>query len=595
MYLRRNIFLLSFILFGYFAMAQTIAVDKEIQKIDSLIEYNQFDEAEKKADNLYKLLNEQYKHKKYAEQRAKVRLQQGIIIDNRFDHSKALPVLLDALDIAEKNKLYRIACRANIRIAFNYEKANNYDLAYKYLQTASKLCKKHKINDLYSAILIRYALLHRFISEGSMTPDQEERFVNLGFKGSLDSAIYYTEKAIEYAQTYNKEYDLNEAYITMGLLYTKQRKNRISESTIYYLKALTYWKKTENYEYVYAMYINTAWNHFDEGEPQKALVYCDSGYVYYDKLPVYYKEYAPRIKAKIFYSIDKFDSAYHYQQLTHNAELARIELQETTTTKELEEQYQNDKKEAVIKNKNQQMIFIGSFLGVIVIASVLLFRQNRKIKSRNKIINSQLQELTKTLEEKQTLLSELQHRVKNNLQHVISILEIQKESVNFNNIDELIRGNQNRIHSMALIHKKLNVSDNVNDVDLKRYVTELSELVKESYDNHKKKIKLNVTCEVAEISIEKALPIGLIITELISNSMKHAFKKRRVGIINIELTKSEETGNNQLYYSDNGDGFDFNAVSEKGLGQEIIKGLIDQLNGTTEVKSDNGFELMVSF
>ncbi len=148
---------------------------------------------------------------------------------------------------------------------------------------------------------------------------------------------------------------------------------------------------------------------------------------------------------------------------------------------------------------------------------------------------------------------------------------------------------------MALLHKKLNVSDNVNDVDLKQYITELSELVKDSYDNHKKTITLNIKCEVENISIEKALPIGLIITELVSNSMKHAFQKRGIGIINIELTKDKISQQNKLHYSDNGDGFDFNKTSEKGLGQEIIKGLIDQLNGIFETQNKNGFELNVYF
>jgi two-component sensor histidine kinase len=86
------------------------------------------------------------------------------------------------------------------------------------------------------------------------------------------------------------------------------------------------------------------------------------------------------------------------------------------------------------------------------------------------------------MDQKQMLLSELQHRVKNNLQYVISILEIQKESASHSNIDDLIRSNQNRIHSIALLHKKLNVSESVNEVDLKRYITDLSELVKNSYD-----------------------------------------------------------------------------------------------------------------
>ena len=225
----------------------------------------------------------------------------------------------------------------------------------------------------------------------------------------------------------------------------------------------------------------------------------------------------------------------------------------------------------------------------------MIIRKNRQINKKNKTIDIQLVELSKALEQKKVLLSELQHRVKNNLQHVISILEIQKESVEFNTIDELIRGNQNRIHSMALLHKKLNVTENVNDVDLNLYITELAELVKQSYDNHKKQIYLNIKCEISTILIEKALPLGLIITELVSNSMKHAFKERAIGIIRIELTKDENSGQMKLHYTDNGDGFDFYKPSQKGLGQEIIRGLINQLDGIVETKGTNGFELTLSF
>jgi two-component sensor histidine kinase len=75
--------------------------------------------------------------------------------------------------------------------------------------------------------------------------------------------------------------------------------------------------------------------------------------------------------------------------------------------------------------------------------------------------------------------------------------------------------------------------------------------------------------------------------------MKYAFKKRNIGIVNIELTKNETK--NLLYYSDNGDGFDFEKINEKGLGLEIIKGLIDQIDGTVETKTENGFELLIYF
>jgi len=130
---------------------------------------------------------------------------------------------------------------------------------------------------------------------------------------------------------------------------------------------------------------------------------------------------------------------------------------------------------------------------------------------------------------------------------------------------------------------------------LKRYITDLSELVKDSYDNKLKNVSLFITCEVAILSITKALPLGLIIVELVSNSMKHAFKNQQNGIINIEITHNENSKKNCLHYIDNGEGFDFNHVETKGLGVEIVKGLIDQLNGEIETHFKKGFELKMYF
>lgn len=267
------------------------------------------------------------------------------------------------------------------------------------------------------------------------------------------------------------------------------------------------------------------------------------------------------------------------------------------------QQRERDLKEAKkdYDNSIRQNALIG-FLISLGLLTLILIRNNRQkqkgvaiLKDKNREISLQKDEIEKTMEQKQMLLSELQHRVKNNLQYVISILEIQKESVNYSNIDDLIKSNQNRIHSIALLHKKLNLTDSVNDVDLKRYITDLSQLVKDSYDNKFKNVNLFITCEVEILSITKALPLGLIIVELVSNSMKHAFKNQQNGIINIEITYDAHSKKNCLYYIDNGEGFDFVNVETKGLGVEIMKGLIDQLNGKIDTYLKKGFELKIYF
>jgi len=581
-----------FIFFAQFVMAQDFSIDKKIKTIDSLIEYRQFEDADKRSTELLQLLDKEYGRKEYLEQRIRLKLLQGKIFDAQFEHSKAFPLFLESMEEAEDNNLYKLACEIKLSISSNQEAARNYSLSFDYLKEAQKIAVNNGFEDLYSSIFLKYATLYRFVSDTmiDLRANQRELLIEKGLSINFDSATYYANKAIIYAKKYNNEADINEGGSLLGII-TRDKQEKLQ----YFKSSIPYLKKVNHYDHVGVMYTNIADIYRELRDYNKALMYSDSSFLYYNKMSLYYKYTIPETRYEIFDVLGNVDSSYHYFKMTAYDAIEYMENEDQTEIKRLEEQYQNDKKEAVIQSKNQWIVFVVSLLVVITIATILLVRSNRKIKSQNKIISKQVEDLVKTLEQKQVLLSELQHRVKNNLQHVISILEIQKESVDFNNIDELIRGNQNRIHSMALLHKKLNVSDNVNDVDLKRYIGELSELVKDSYDNHKKKVQLNINCEMETISIEKALPLGLVIVELVSNSMKHAFKKRSVGIINIEIKKDEVSGKSKLYYADNGNGFDFNRTTSKGLGLEIIKGLIDQLDGTVETNNQQGFELTMYF
>lgn len=566
--MRAILFLFFLLISAHFSMAQNPFSSRELKEIDSLILYNHLDIAERRAEDLSRKL---YLEKE-TEGLLETEYRQIVILDRQEESpEKSLQLLLLIKDEAEKENLPSLTYRIALMTALAYEKSKNYDLAKNYLDKAYLVYKEHHLENIFSTYCVRKSSYFRFSNE-------------------LDSSLLYAQKAKEYAEKYGNETDLKDSYILLGY-FANQRQN-YPEALKYNFLLLTYAKQHNN-SFIAVNYQNISKIYLKMQDFPKALVYSDSAYILYDSLTLRYKHYLHQTRYEIFEKLGETDSAYHYFRQYHsNLQLLQKE-EETLKAKKIEEQYQNVQKETTIKTKNQQILFIICLLGVIAFGSVMLYRKNRQINRQNKIIGAQLIDLSKTLEQKQMLLSELQHRVKNNLQHVISILEIQKESVDFNNIDELIRGNQNRIHSMALLHKKLNMADNANDVDLKRYVAELAELVKESYDHHKKKISLAVQCEIENISLEKALPIGLIITELVSNSMKHAFKKRNSGIITIEISKVKNT--NQLYYADNGEGFDFKQPSEKGLGQEIIKGLIDQLNGEVKSKNENGFELSITF
>lgn len=566
-------FLLGLFFYCHCVVAQHFFENNAIKKIDSLILYNKFEAAQKITDSIYKELQSQKNSKALL---LELKYREAIILDRQDKlPNEPLQILLKIVDEAKDNNLYSLNCRVNLLIALCYEKATNLELVNQYLNAAYDIYQKHKLENLYSTYCIRRGSYYRFLEKN-------------------DSIFYYANKAKEYAEKYSNDVDLTDSYILLSIA---SNRGKNYTAALKYNFLLKYYREKYNDTIAIAMsYINIAINFQKLKNFHKALLYCDSSYFFFkSKLTLLYNYQYSKVKYEIFENLGNIDSAYYYlKQYQQEWEIAE-KYEETIKTKGLEEQYQSNKKEAIINSKNQQLIFIIIILFVITVASILIVRQNRKISKQNKIINKQIVELSQIIEQKQMLLSELQHRVKNNLQHLISILEIQKESVDFNNIDELIRGNQNRIHSMALLHKKLHVTENVNEVDLSKYITELSELVKDSYDNHTKKIQLNVQCEIDKISLEKALPIGLIIVELVSNSMKYAFSNRNIGIINIVLTTNKNATENTFHYTDNGEGFDFNSTINKGLGIEIIKGLIGQLDGRFETTQQGGFELIIYF
>lgn len=557
-----------------FYYAQDSAVEFELIKIDRLIRNKKIDLAQKKTDSLYQKLRKFNLGRTKKIQLLETQFRQAIIFDEIESTSEeSLKILLKIIDNAEEENLQSLSCQIYLLIALAYEKSQHLELTNLYLDKAYQKYKIYHLENLYSTYCIRRSSYFRF----------EEK---------LDSMNYYAKQAEKFSKKYNNEKDLIDSYLLMGI-YESINKN-FKKTLAYDYKILEHKKKSKRPSEIAAAYNNISLVNYKMKNYTEALSYNDSAFVFYKISPIN-AEFYLKLRSMIFERMGKTDSALFYYKAYHEKLQLISSQEEKIKIKKLEEQYQSDKKENTIKNKDKLMILIGSLLAVIAIASILLFGKNRQINHRNKIINQQLGELTQLLKQKQFLLSELQHRVKNNLQHVISILEIQKESADFNNIEELIRGNQNRIHSMALLHKKLNVNDNVNEVDFTRYITELSEIVKESYDNHQKKIKLNINCEIETITIGKALPIGFIIVELISNSMKHAFKNRNIGIINIEVAKGKNGQKNKFYYSDNGDGFDFYQTNEKGLGLEITKGLIDQIDGIVETKTYNGFELIIYY
>lgn len=586
----RFFFLCFFLLsFCYTKSADLENINTAISSIANLVEFNKYDLVEKKADSLYELI----KNSNYTEQILKLKLYKAIVIDRNGDLSKALALYLDILSKAEKNNFNAIICETNIYISLIHEKNSAFDLAYSYINKAKNISKQFGIEHLYCKILVRLSSIHRMVFISKIKQSEIQKLNVLGFEANLDTALSLAKQAIPIAEKHNKRADLKGAYFLVGAIL--RNLNRQSEGFSYTLKSLELDKLTNDTEAILFYYVNVARLYVSSKDFKNALKYNDTSLNYVSNENILANDVPFKQRAEIYNAMGNKDSAYYYLNLYIDFLQKKRAKQNEIDTKKLEQEYQNLNKEQTIKEKNNQLTLLLTLFSLILVFAIILFFKNKQIKTQNNIINSQIVEMEKTIEQKQILLSELQHRVKNNLQYVISILEIQKESVSYNNIDELIRSNQNRIHSLALLHKKLSVNENVNEVDLKKYVTNLSELVKDSYKSEKNDVSLFINCSIDILSLTKALPIGLIIVELISNSMKHAFKKKSNGIISIEIFKDESLQKNCLHYIDNGVGFEFDKTQPKGIGIEIMKGLIDQLNGTIKTLNNEGFQLKIYF
>ncbi len=160
---------------------------------------------------------------------------------------------------------------------------------------------------------------------------------------------------------------------------------------------------------------------------------------------------------------------------------------------------------------------------------------------------------------------------------------------------EMLSESNSRIRSMALVHEKLYLNDDLSNVDVKSYFESLVEYIGKSYGVNDKRITLNVQVEINDLSIDTLIPSGLITTELVVNAIKYAFIDRTEGQVNVEL--KEDDGNIILSVSDNGCGLpdEFDSENATTLGYNLINALTEQLEGELELKSSNGVSCIITF
>lgn len=207
-----------------------------------------------------------------------------------------------------------------------------------------------------------------------------------------------------------------------------------------------------------------------------------------------------------------------------------------------------------------------------------------------------LEQINQSLQEKEVLLKEVHHRVKNNLQVISSILNLQSSYVKDEATLNVLRESQNRIKSMAFIHESLYQADNFSSINFSDYVINLLQNLMQSYSKLNQTVKLNVDLQTVFLNLDLAIPCGLIINEIISNALKYAFPENKAGDEIIIMIKME--GDNiRLVLGDNGIGLakHIDYKNTESLGLQLVVTLVGQLNGSMELDNTNGTKYTILF
>lgn len=204
-------------------------------------------------------------------------------------------------------------------------------------------------------------------------------------------------------------------------------------------------------------------------------------------------------------------------------------------------------------------------------------------------------EIKKSLQEKEVLLKEVQHRVKNNLQVISSMLDLQTDYVKDSGVLKLFVEAQKRVKSMALVHERMYQSEVLTDLDFTQYIENLGNYIFKIYGVNTKRISMKIDINEANIDFNRAIQLGLIVNELISNSLKHAFPDDLEGQVNVRLDSEDEYF--ILTTSDNGVGLPkkFRLRQTKSLGLQLVQALTNQLKGSIKIDRRKGTRFRIKF
>jgi two-component system, sensor histidine kinase PdtaS len=521
----------------------------------------------------------------------------GIIYDYQGNLDKGLGYYLEALRLAETHGNWVKASDIAGNVASIQFYLENDDKALEYYEKAIALAKKtFNKNGQASAY------------QGVVTIYNRRK--------DVANAMKYAQLDLRLRLEMGDKRGLAYSYKNLGTVYQSQGDMKKAEE--HYLLGLKFAEETDQKikKAVLNLQLGRLMNNTDQ--PERAIPYLKKVIEITQEMDVLREEsLANQDLATSYVKLGRMQEAFEAQKrfselneklFTQDRNEQTIKMQTIYETKNRDEKIESLEKEnelraQVIKQSAmvRNLSFVG--LGLLILLAALFYNRARLKQKTNAVLtekNTEIEEqnevIQASLTQKETLLREIHHRVKNNLQIISSLLNIQSSSVDDPSVLSSIKEGQSRVQAMSLIHQNLYQSEHINNVDIENYLIELVAYLSEMFAKDGKTVDIEVSAQKLEFDIDTAIPLGLIVNELVSNAYKYAFENQAKGNIKIGINALNDI-DYELHVDDDGSGLptDFDSSKSKSMGLKLVKILSKQLRGKFSSGGNNGASFVVLF
>jgi len=548
---------------------------------------------------------------------------------NEFsEKTELLTECVNFFDLEQDTSFY---VRSRYHLGELFFRTGRYETGLKYLSELRRYFKNnpHPLESINIRKLVRtYANLNQNETALELISEFSNEYENRpGFKwdiahmrhymvkgmilsnlGQIDQAIIVTEKVLEEAEKVGNKILINNSRSELAKYYLS--KGEIEKAKKLAHDAYDHYEILKvNYPSMTSTRVTLGRIYYAAGNYQTAIKYYNEAVVlakYHHRLLNHKEAIAGLIQCNIQLKKDKsliLDQLKEYDLLKDSL----LNKDMSATVQDLRIKYETEKKEDALIQLNKEnelanqslksarrnnIYLISAFFFLLLFLALLarLFYNNLKAK---RLLESKNQIIAKSLNEKQLLLKEIHHRVKNNLQTVSSLLSLQSNYIKDKKVLKALKDGQDRVQSMALIHQNLYQDDNLRNVNVRSYFKKLLNGLYQSYFIDPELIKLNLEVDDILMDVEKIIPIGLITNELVTNVFKYAFEPKEKGELTVTLKGDTPL---ILKVKDTGKGMAESAVGNKSdsFGYQMIKAFCNKLDAELIIDSKNGTEITIT-